>query len=81
MVSSLPVAPYVNQNLIENELNRKKQMIGIVVLILNFLFPFSLGTFVFLCAYPNKEKNDTIHAFCLIGFTILAYVMLFVSIA
>ena len=57
------------------------QTMAFVVIILNFMFPFSLGTFVFMCCYPNKEKKDTVHAFCHIGFTILTYVMLIVFMA
>ena len=51
------------------------QNMAFVVIILNFLFPFSLGTFVFMCCYPNKEKKDIVHAFCHIGFTIITYGM------
>ena len=51
---------------------------SIVVLILNFLLPFSLGTDAFMCCFPNKDKTDIVHAICHIGFTILTYVMFFV---
>ena len=40
--------------------------------------PISLGTFIFLCGYPQKERRDIINALCQIAFTILAYVMLIV---
>ena len=75
------MAPYINYNLIEAEDNRKKQTIAFLVFILNIMFPFSLGTFVFVCCYPNRENKDSIHAWCHIGFTILTYVMLIVFIA
>jgi hypothetical protein len=51
------------------------QNMAFVVIILNFLFPFSLGTFVFMCCYPNKEKKDIVHAFWQIGSTIITYGM------
>ncbi len=53
-------------------------MISFLVCGLNFLFPFAPGTLVFLCAYPDKEKNDKIHAYCHIGLTIIAYILLIV---
>ena len=57
------------------------QTMAFLVLILNVMFPFSLGTFVFMCCYPNKEMKDKTHAFCHIGFTILTYIMLIVFLA
>ena len=53
---------------------------SIVVLILNFLFTFGGGSLAFMFCYPNKEKKDTLHAWCHIALATISYLALIVVI-
>lgn len=76
--NNLPVAPLINQNAVYVDAYRQQTTMAVVILVLNIITPFSLGTFVFMCCYHPKDKKDAVHAFCHIAFTILAYVMLII---
>ncbi len=72
------MAPLINQNAVYVDTHRQQNTIAIVVLVLNLMTPFSLGTFAYMCCYQPKDRRDTIQAICQIAFTGLAWVMFIV---
>ena len=61
--------------------HRKMKNMAIGVLLTNMCFPFSIGTGVYFCIFPNRETSDMIHGGLQFLFTVITNIVFYVQFA